>query len=194
MKAIDEIQNLLNNNAVQIAQVCKLTPASQNFLKESMMSVDFIKILIHAELYADVIKFYAHAFNKIAAINWAYFCLQSQPQSQQTQSILAAVYQWLVNPSEAQRQIVNSLTETLDYKLPEKWLALAVFWNDGSIIPPPAPAVAAGPYLTAKAVTSCVLLTAIKSQPTNPKKQYRTLIDLADAINSGKQLLINATQ
>lgn len=124
----------------------------------------------------DCLHFLARALPKRLGIWWAIQCLRdvnavAGPLDPQ---ILDAAEKWVQAPSEKLRREVMKLAEAAETSTAASWTGIAIFWIHGSMAPPEAPVIPAGPELSGKALSGSVILAAVCEQPEKaPEKRER---------------------
>lgn len=197
MAIIKETCNLMENavpftkiditNASEVCQKFKLIDQlSVELLKTYTMSEEFFGKLLENKLYIDAVKFLAHALPKHETILWACNCLQqNELLTSVNEKILEDAKNWLKNPSENFRQVIEKSNNLSDFANPLTWLALAIFWSEGSLTGPDEPIVVPAPTLTAQASAGAIMLAAVLMEPEAANIKYETYLKLGINIARG---------
>lgn len=149
--------------ANEVLGVDGLSPEAVAMLVAELSPLQFAQSLLDRGLLADAARFLAHAFDRRAATQWAWQCVQAQlpDPSPDDSAILELVQRWLSDPSDALRREVYAAGENVGFGTAASWVALSAFWSEGSMGPPAAPPVPAAPHLTAHAVCGALQLVAV---------------------------------
>ena len=102
------------------------------------------------------------ALPRLEGIAWAETVLRSTARSidEPEAAVLAAIGDWLREPTDDRRRLVWNLGNTAHPKSPERLLAYAVFLSGGSIAPVDLPAVQPAPELSGKLAAAAVISAA----------------------------------
>jgi hypothetical protein len=140
----------------------------------------FVGRLIDGALFADAVRFLAHALPKREAVWWAWVCARTAAGATPTTSIttaLVATEQWIVQPTEDNRRAAMAAAEAAQLGTPAGCAALAAFLSAGSVGPANVAPVAAGEFASAKAVGGAVTLAAV-ADPPGATERFREYIGL----------------
>jgi hypothetical protein len=122
--------------------------------------------LVARESYSDAVTFLAVALPRFDAVTWAARILEahpSQPKLSADRAALAAVLDWLDDPSDLKRRTANTLAEKAALNSPEQLLALATFMSGGSIAPEDINPILPPPEVCGKLVSAAILAYAFDS-------------------------------
>lgn len=169
-----------STDASEVCQKFKLSDKlSVELLKTYTLSEEFFGKLLENKLYIDAVKFLAHVLPKHETILWACTCLQQNELLVSTnEKILEDAKNWLKKPSESFRQVIGKSNNLSDFANPFTWLALAIFWSEGSLTGPEEPVVVPGPTLTAQASSGAIMLAAVLMEPEAANIKYETYLKL----------------
>src|SRR5262249_20936552 len=132
---------------------------------------EFMSRLIEAKLHIDAVKFLAHALPRRECVWWAWVCARKtagDAPPQKIKNALDATERWIVQPTEEHRRAALVFGEAADFGTPAGCAALAAFMSGGSLGPPEAPVIPPGEFMTAKAVSGSVSLSAVAKEPGLP--------------------------
>ena len=141
----------------------------------------FLATLIERELFADAVKFVAHALQKREAVWWAWVCARKAAGADVEPKIKAALdatERWIVQPTDDNRRQAMTLGEAAEFSTAAGCAALAAFMSGGSIAPPNVQAVAPGEFLTAQAVSGSVTIAAVSGDPAQAKERFQEYLRL----------------
>lgn len=170
--------------ATQITQKANFSESAQSLLKDDMTSTAYLDLLISLAMYHDAAKLLAFGLPKREAIWWAYVCVASLQISKTDaliQELLSKAKTWVFEPTEPNRRAMEIYGEKCGFKTPASWLAMAIFWSEGSIGDASGPFIAPPDHLTATAVAGCIMLTAALIDPLQVENQFKHY--LAQGIN-----------
>lgn len=142
---------------------------------------DFIERLVAANLHADAVRFLAHALPRRECVWWAWVCARKVAGAEPPLAIknaLDATERWIVQPTEDHRRQALVFGEAADFGTPAGCAALAAFMSGGSLAPPEAPAVPPGEFMTAKAVSGSVTLSAVATEPERAAEKFAEFVSL----------------
>ncbi|MBL8816368.1 MAG: FHA domain-containing protein [Planctomyces sp.] len=174
----------------QLSSVIELKPA------DSETPAAFAKRAIHSKSINDGLNFLARALHKRMGVWWAIQCIRdvkadTGPHDPQ---ILELAEQWVIRPSEQLRRELMKRSEAAQTSTPAAWAGVAVFWTHGSMAPPEAPAVPAGPELAGKAVSGSVILAAVATSADRIPQRREAFINLGLAMAAGQKLWPEASR
>ncbi|MDZ4820154.1 MAG: FHA domain-containing protein [Planctomycetota bacterium] len=163
---------------------------AQAVLTPTITPRDFVTQLIERELYADALRFMAHALPKPEAVWWT--CLAARKAggeklAEKDAAAIAAAEAWVVESTEENRQQAAKASEASRYETAASFAAAAAAWSGGSLAPPGLPEVPPAPTLTAQAAIGSIRLSAVAIGGAKLVPVQRDLlnlaIDIADAKN-----------
>ncbi len=133
-----------------------LLPASDN-------TFAFIHALCDAELYDQAFLVLARALPRQYAIIWATRCLEeiagAAPEGAESEC-LGVVQKWLRGPDEKLRRAAMEAADAAEYQGAYAWLAASVGFSGGSLAPANQVEVPPPAYLTAVALSACLMTLA----------------------------------
>lgn len=159
-----ELGNLIDH--VDPQQVCRqfgLSESAQWLLETNIPSSELLRRLIVGKYHADAIRFLAYALPKRHAVWWATVCVWQAYRpipEQPVELALRNALRWLVEPTEANRRVCQPPSGADAMATAAGCLAYAVYYSDGSMVPPELPPVTPPQTLTHRLVAGCVMLAA----------------------------------
>lgn len=141
----------------------------------------FIAVLMERDLHADAVRLLAHALPRREAVWWAWVCARKVAGAEPPPLIKAALEsteRWIVQPTEDHRRQALAAGEAADFGTPAGCAALAAFMATGSLSPEGAPIVPPGEFMTAKAVSGSVTLSAVSTEPEKAGQKFKEFVQL----------------
>jgi hypothetical protein len=148
----------------------------------------FLDELKMRTLHGDAVRFLAHALPKREAVWWACVCARdtlSEATPEPVSTALSAAEEWVFRPTEENRRAAMERANSVGFKTPSGWAAVAAFWSGGSMAPPDAPAVPPGETLTASAAAGAILLAAVQTEPERAAEKFGRFLDYGYDIADG---------
>jgi len=163
----------------EICALVALSEPAQALLTPEIAPGDFIELLCAGGLWADAVRFLAHALPKREAVWWACLAvrgaLPADAPPAQAKSVEAAEA-WVYQPTEEHRRAAMAAGDAAGADCPARWAAIAAFWSGGSVTAAGAPPVPPGETLTAMAVAGAVQIAAVQREPARAEEKYRRFI------------------
>jgi hypothetical protein len=172
--------------AQEICSQYKLSPAAKPHLKEAMPPLDFLAALLAAKLNDDAVQFLARALPKREAVWWSCLCARDVIPADGAPELPAAVTaaeSWVYRPTEENRRKAEKTAKAIEESHAAKWAAMGAFWS-GSLGAADGPEVKPPDDLTAKGVTSAVMLAAT-TDPMQIDARFKTFFDYGTDIANG---------
>ncbi len=167
--------------AEEVARHCRLSPAARALLKDQMTTRGFLDALIQKRLWADGLRFLAHALPKREAVWWACQCTRQaygRGATLATTAALEAAERWAAKPTDEHRAAAWVAAAAADLGTPAGCAAAAAHWSGGDND-------AAGEQLTARAVAGSVLLAAVLTEPEQFAETAGQFLSLGVAVAGG---------
>jgi len=183
--------------ADEIVRHFELEEPAQALLRPGMAPGQFVDALLQRELHADAARFLAHGLPRREAVWWS--CLAARasltPATKPAAlNALRAAEAWAVQPTEENRWAAQAASEAAKLEGPSALAAMAAFLAGPSLIrptppapgaPPPQP-VPPDPFLTAKVVSSAILIAAVTGDPAQTQTRWRHFLAQGiDVANGG---------
>ncbi len=170
-----------------ISSVAELSEEAAALMRAELHPQEYVALLMDKTLFADAVRFMAHALPKREGVWWAWTCARrvSGAQSPLTiEAALKACEKWIAQPNEENRRAAMAAAEKAKFSTAAGCAALAAFFSGGSLAPPDARAVPPGEYLTAKAVAGSVILAAVSREPEKAPEKFRSFVAQALDVTS----------
>ena len=142
---------------------------------------EFLSILSKREMFPEAIRFLAFSLPRRECDWWAWVCARKASGADPAPPVKAALEateRWIVQPTDDHRRAAMESAQAADVGTPAGCAALAAFFTGGSLAPPNVPAVPPGEFMTAKAVTGSVLLSAVITEPEHAAEKFRDYLAL----------------
>jgi hypothetical protein len=167
-------------NATQIVALAGLEEESAALLRENQPAREYLTLLIEKGLFADAVRFLAHALPKREAVWWAWFCARRSAGAEPAPNVKAALdatEKWIAQPNETNRRAAKESADAATLATAAGCAGLAAFFSGGSLAPPNVPAVPPAPDLTSKAVAGAVTIAAAAPEPEKAPERFRAFLD-----------------
>lgn len=157
----------------------KLSDAAIEFCGELETREELVEILKSNCLYQDAIRLLIDILGAPVAIKWANQIIENRDDNdlQETdREALAAVAQWIEDPTEDNRRKNELQAKELNYSGVGGALAAAVFFSGGSIGPADLEnEIEPDPYSAGQAIAIALLLTAFDVDPAKMEEQFKLI-------------------
>lgn len=175
--------------AHEVALDCNLSEAAQALLTPEIKAGSYLARLARENLWLDALRFAPYALERNSAIWWATLCLWQYYRPAPPAEIdrcLKAVIAWLREPSETARREAYMASQAAKVTTPAGNLALAVFFEFGSLAPVGQPEVPAKPHFMPQSLGAAITL-AIKQSPLDLQAARQTdYVRLALEVMAGR--------
>jgi uncharacterized protein DUF6931 len=168
-----------DSKAMLILSVAELSPEAAGLLRADAQPLDYLNLLVAKKLYADAVRFLAHALPKRECVWWAWVCARrssGEKPAPKIQSALDATEKWIAQPNEENRRAAKGASDAAGIASAAGCAGLAAFFSGGSLAPPEAPSIPPGDYLTAKAVSGAVIIAAVSPPPEKAPERFKSFI------------------
>ena len=119
--------------------------------------------LVASEMLSDAVTFLAVALPRFESVTWAARLLEARPGKPKLSGdrmALAAVLDWLDDPTDTKRRAANAAADKAAQNSPEQLLALATFMSGGSIAPEDINPILPPPEICGKLASAAILAHA----------------------------------
>lgn len=178
-------------SAAEVCQHFELGEEAARLLQQRQTSREFIALLRENKLYADALRFVAHALPIQPAIWWGSLCIWEAHRPEPDPKVAAslqAVVAWIQMPSETTRRAAEAAAKEVGSAHPAGMLGLAVFFSGGSISKPGLPAVEPKPGLAAKTLAGAVLLASKQTKPKLVAQRQHQFLVFAEDVSTGRSM------
>ncbi len=168
--------------AIPVAELAKRAQVGEPALALAAAQVTpeaYLAALQDHELPLDALRFLAQALPERDRVRWAARCVRSTSGDALDASdaeALRLAEAWVDNPSEDARRAAHASAEAREFVSAASWVAMAVFWSDGSMAPPQAPVVPADPAYAGQAAAGAVMLAAVAAAPEKAAERHQQFI------------------
>lgn len=168
-----------NSKTVAIATVAELGEEAMALVRPDLHPLDFVALLMEKALFADAVRFIAHALPKREAVWWGWVCARraaGENPPPKIRAALDATERWVAQPNEDNRRSAMAAAQKAELGTAAGCAGLAAFFSGGSLAPPDAPAVPPGEFLAAKAVSGAVIFAAVAKEPERAPEKFRSFV------------------
>lgn len=155
--------------AEEICKNVRMGMRARKLLTAGMKPGQFLTILVENRLYADAIRYMAHALLNREAVWWACLCARAveadalEAMPVEHRQALGAAVRWVLEPTEANRQAAGRSVEPAGTRTPAGAVARAAAFALGQVEPPSTGNTPPNPTLAARMAAASVLLAAKSS-------------------------------
>jgi hypothetical protein len=168
-----------NSKAAAISAVAELGEEAMALLRPDMQPPDYINLLVEKNLFADAVRFLAHALPKREAVWWGWVCakrIAGEAPPPKVKAALEATEKWIAQPTDENRRAAYAAAEAAPFSTSAGCAGLAAFFSGGSLAPPDLPPVPPGEFLAAKAVSGAVIFAAVQKEPEKAPEKFKQFI------------------
>lgn len=174
--------------AAEVSATYEAGPAVQAIAYGILTPIAAIEQLSGAGELLEAIQFMARWLTKREAIWWGAMCLwqSRRPQmSAPAEATLQAIVQWVLDPTDDKRYLVQERSRTVKAGEPVSVLALALFSSGGSISQPELPVVEPEADCTADVVAKMLRLVAMRVPDYRRDEAYQQFLRIGMEIVAG---------
>lgn len=168
-----------NSMTESVASVAELGDEAMALMKPELHPLDYVAKLMEKQFYPDAVRFVAHALPKREAVWWAWISARrgsGENPPPKIKASLEATERWIAQPTDENRRAAKEAADIAKLGTAAGCAGLAAFFSGDSLAPPDCPAVAPGPYLTAKAVSAAVNLAAMSGEPKQAPEKFKSFV------------------
>jgi hypothetical protein len=164
--------------AGEIARFFTLSDEGKAVLQPEAEPGEFAQKLAEAEAYPDAVQVIAHYLPKRQGVFWAMSCVrQAMPEPPpEAEAALKTAERWIADPSEENRNAALKAADAADAGTPAGCTALGAYYADGLPRTEDARTNAKAYFMTAKLVSSAVLLAAT-ADPEQLKARFAAFVE-----------------
>ena len=169
----------VNSQTAAICEVAELGEDAMALMRPDMKPPEFVNLLTEKKLYADAVRFLAHALPKREGVWWGWMSARraaGENPPPKIKASLEATEKWIAQPSEENRRAAHEAAEVAKFGTAAGCAGLGAFFSGGSLAPPDCPPVPPGDFLTAKAVTGAVNFAAMSGEPRQAPEKFKSFI------------------
>lgn len=192
-----QLSKVTARTADEIVRHFELDPPSQALFRPGMPPGQFLDVLVQRGEFPDAVRLLAHGLPRREAVWWA--CLAARGSLSAATppaavKALTAAEAWAVQPTEEKRWAAHAAAEASKLETACGLAAISAFFAGPTLVhpgtakpgTPPPPPVPPDPYLTAKAVSSAIVIAAVTGPPDQIAARYqRYLAQGIDVANGG---------
>lgn len=170
---------IANSKTVEISAAAELGEEALALLRPDLQPPDYITLLMEKSLFADAVRFLAHALPKREAVWWGWVCARRTAGDNPPPKIKASLEsteKWIAQPTDENRRAAYAAAEVAQFATAAGCAGLAAFFSGESLAPPDLPAVPPGEFLTAKAVSGAVIFAAVNPEPAKAPEKFKQFV------------------
>ncbi|MGY0218189.1 DUF6931 family protein [Endozoicomonadaceae bacterium StTr2] len=185
---MSRFKKLPYKKAKEVTDRYDLRPECEPLLLDDPSVADYIARLQEQDLAGDLITFLCYGLPIREAFSWALNCVESADNSWTPDEMeaLAVTRAWLHKPDDRNRRLGDQAAKRCGHKNGPGWLAQAVYWSGGSLMPAGEPVVLPPDFLYAQALSGAINLTAILPDGANANERYQQYTKLGLSIAAGQ--------
>ncbi len=168
--------------AAEILEHYEASAEACELLTDGMPPAEFLDRLREQELHEDAITFLAYALGKREALWWGLRCVREglgeEEPAETIQGAVDAVQAWVDEPGEDARYAAFHAAEAATYESPAGCLALAVFFNEGSMAPADCPAVPVDEWFCARTLAASIHVGYLGGDPKEAPEMAKRFLEL----------------
>src|SRR5580698_3278000 len=167
------------SKAAGIAAVAELSEEATGLLGPEIAPPDYIALLMSKKLYADAVRFLAHALPKREAVWWGWISAKKAAGTDPPPKIkasLEATEKWIAQPDDEAGRVAMAAAKEAQTTTAAGCAGTAAFFSGSSLGPAHVPPIPPGEFLTAKAVSGAVIYAAVGKDPANAPDRFQTFV------------------
>jgi hypothetical protein len=168
-----------NSKTADIAAVAELSEEAMGLLRPEIAPPDFVALLMSKKLYADAVRFVAHALPKREAVWWGWISAKRAAGADPPPKIkasLEATEKWVAQPDDESGRAAMAAAKEAQTTTAAGCAGMAAFFSGSSLGPAHVPPIPPGEFLTAKAVSGAVIYAAVGKDPANAPDRFQTFV------------------
>ena len=168
-----------NSNTAAIAGVAELGDEAMALLRPEIAPQDYVALLMSKKLYADAVRFLAHALPKREAVWWGWISAKRVAGAEPPAKIkasLEATEKWIAQPDDEAGRAAMAAAKEAQTSTAAGCAGMAAFFSGSSLGPAHVPPVPPGEFLTAKAVSGAVIYAAVGKDPVNAPGRFQSFV------------------
>jgi hypothetical protein len=169
----------VNSKAADVAAVAELSEEAMGLLRPDIAPPDYVALLMSKKLYADAVRFVAHALPKREAVWWGWISAKRAAGADPPPKIkasLEATEKWIAQPDDESGRAAMAAAKEAQTTTAAGCAGMAAFFSGSSLGPAHVPPIPPGEFLTAKAVTGAVIYAAVGKDPANAPDRFQSFV------------------
>ena len=163
----------------QVCRAAELSDEALALLGDQSDGPGYVQLLADKGHYPDATRLLAYALPQRPAVWWAWVCSRranGETPTAPVQAALDATKQWIAEPTDANRREAMRLATEVEFGTPAGCAGLAAFFCGESISPPDRDPVPPGEYMAAQAISGCISLAAVFTEPEKAEEKFREFV------------------
>jgi hypothetical protein len=168
-----------NSKTADVAAVAELGDEAMGLLRPDIAPQDYVALLMSKKLYADAVRFVAHALPKREAVWWGWISAKKAAGADPPPKIkasLEATEKWIAQPDDEGGRAAMAAAKEAQTTTAAGCAGMAAFFGGSSLGPAHVPPIPPGEFLTAKAVSGAVIYAAVGKDPANAPDRFQTFV------------------
>ena len=168
-----------NSKTADVAAVAELGDEAMGLLRADVAPPDYVALLMSKKLYADAVRFVAHALPKREAVWWGWISAKRAAGAEPPPKIkasLEATEKWIAQPDDEGGRAAMAAAKEAQTTTAAGCAGMAAFFSGSSLGPAHVPPIPPGEYLTAKAVSGAVIYAAVGKDPANAPDRFQSFV------------------
>ena len=168
-----------NSKTLAVASVAELEDEALALLRPDIQPPEYINLLMENNLFADAVRFVAHALPKREGVWWGWICAKKSSGENPPPAVkasLEATEKWIAQPTDEHRRAAYDAADAAPFTTPAGCAGLAAFFSGDSLAPPDLPPVPPGEFLFAKAVSGAVIFAAVSKEPEKAPEKFKQFL------------------
>jgi len=168
-----------NSKTADVAAVAELGDEAMGLLRPEIAPQDYVALLMSKKLYADAVRFVAHALPKREAVWWGWISAKKGAGADPPPKIkasLEATEKWIAQPDDEGGRAAMAAAKEAQTTTAAGCAGMAAFFSGSSLGPAHVPPIPPGEFLTAKAVTGAVIYAAVGKDPVNAPDRFQSFV------------------
>jgi hypothetical protein len=169
-----------NSKTADIGAVAELGDEAMGLLRPEIAPQDYVALLMSKKLYADAVRFVAHALPKREAVWWGWISAKRAAGADPPPKIkasLEATEKWIAQPDDDGGRVAMAAAKEAQTTTAAGCAGMAAFFSGSSLGPAHVPPIPPGEFLTAKAVSGAVIYAAVGKDPVNAPGRFQSFVN-----------------
>jgi hypothetical protein len=169
-----------NSKTADVAAVAEMGDEAMGLLRPDIAPQDYVALLMSKKLYADAVRFVAHALPKREAVWWGWISAKKAAGADPPPKIkasLEATEKWIAQPDDESGRVAMAAAKEAQTTTAAGCAGMAAFFSGSSLGPSHIPPIPPGEFLTAKAVSGAVIYAAVGKDPVNAPDRFQSFVN-----------------